>query len=352
MIKKQFPELYYFAPTIIVGKEGQYYYAMKYKDKYPFVKSSDASEVIQSCVNALPDGGKIFIRSGTYYLLSPITISSAGIVIEGEGPSTVLTQPDETNLPQFIKLQGPESSYEMFFTLRNIRLEGNYLNNTGTNGIEVPSGYSVHYVWIENCWIHAFPGTCVVQRGRVWYVRGNYITESKSENGTYYVSGADSTYEQNQIGGAGGGAVFKASTLGSSVFVGNKLFGAKDYIMHLDCPVNMVIAGNIIGGRSPIATTACIYIVCYNEAYGKRNIISSNYIYQTDGDGVRLRGSEVKDNIITTNIFYDIGAYAVREYDGTEDYNIVFGNKMINIGLSPAINLSGVNSVDEHNYVH
>ena len=61
VIRKQFPELYYFAPSIIVGKEGQYYYAMKYKDKYPFIKSSSVKEVVQSAINST-ERGIVFVK--------------------------------------------------------------------------------------------------------------------------------------------------------------------------------------------------------------------------------------------------------------------------------------------------
>jgi len=82
MIKKQFPELYYFAPSIIVGKEGQYYYAMKYKDKYPFIKSSDASRVIGEIVNKL-ERGVVFLEKGDY------VIDGKDLVLQKKGSNLV-----------------------------------------------------------------------------------------------------------------------------------------------------------------------------------------------------------------------------------------------------------------------
>jgi len=85
MIRRQFPELYYFAPSIIVGKEGQYYYAMKYRDKYPFIKSSDASEVIQSVIDHVSvNNGMVFLRSGVYEITKQINIPACKISIVGE----------------------------------------------------------------------------------------------------------------------------------------------------------------------------------------------------------------------------------------------------------------------------
>ena len=81
MIRKQFPELYYFAPTIIVGKRDSYYYAMKYGDKYPFVKSSDALTVIEEARDSLTTG-RIFLCDGTYELSDTLVIKKAEIVGE------------------------------------------------------------------------------------------------------------------------------------------------------------------------------------------------------------------------------------------------------------------------------
>jgi len=83
-------------------------------------EDDDAREVIQPCVNALPDGGKIFIRSGTYTLSSFLYLRS-NVWIVGEGKSTVL---------DFTEKEGFRSATS---ELHDVLVEGLY--------IKVPSGY-------------------------------------------------------------------------------------------------------------------------------------------------------------------------------------------------------------------
>jgi len=51
---------------------------------------ADASTVIQSAINALTNGGKIFIKAGTYTINSQINVNKTDITLFGEGRSTVI----------------------------------------------------------------------------------------------------------------------------------------------------------------------------------------------------------------------------------------------------------------------
>jgi len=56
----------------------------------------DASRVIQNAINALPEGGTIVIKSGTYILSSQLNLCS-NLVLLGEGRSTILKLKDGAN---------------------------------------------------------------------------------------------------------------------------------------------------------------------------------------------------------------------------------------------------------------
>jgi len=87
---------------------------------------TDASTVIQSAVNALPDtGGVIFIRRGAYDMTSTISSAKDGVVIEGEGYSTQLRSTKATTM---FDLSG------RFNEMRNLWVRG---DDVGTVGVRL-----------------------------------------------------------------------------------------------------------------------------------------------------------------------------------------------------------------------
>jgi len=72
------------ASYIIFEEEGKYY-AVNGKTGVIDYFGTDANTVIQSAVNSLTNGGKIFIKAGTYNISSTILIQKDNIIIIGEG---------------------------------------------------------------------------------------------------------------------------------------------------------------------------------------------------------------------------------------------------------------------------
>ena len=77
------PGVYPGAPDYTIWREGSNYFA---KNKYGEIEFSgtNASQVIQSAINALTNGGKIFIHQGVYEINTPIILKEH-ITIVGEG---------------------------------------------------------------------------------------------------------------------------------------------------------------------------------------------------------------------------------------------------------------------------
>jgi len=289
-------------------------------------ESTNYTYVLQNAIDILDDdiGGEMRHTSGVFNLIAPITIyDQKGVTISGAGKLTKITQADNMNLTRFFDLDGSG----LFFTLKNIYLDGNRVNNVNTNGVEVQSGNSASYVWIENCRIQYFPNSCIMQRGNIWNVKNSYITEAYGSQ-TIFVSGSHSIYEGNQIGGAGGtgGRAFRTSTAGYIKLIGNDIFGATDYIIYLDSAIGCEIIGNRIGGDAPTAQYDAIYMTCSSASYGKFNIISNNVIHDIDRDGIRIAGAESKSNIISDNQFRNIGNQYIIEYTAGVDNNTINGN--------------------------
>jgi len=114
--------------SYIVYREDDTYYADACFKGGTDYSGSDAATVIQSAINALTDGGKIFIKEGTYNLTSTLLIEGfrdpnyATIMIEGEGfnRATILKLISASTLNTFISLRG--SSHIHF---RNLLIDAN-----------------------------------------------------------------------------------------------------------------------------------------------------------------------------------------------------------------------------------
>jgi hypothetical protein len=98
----------------------------------------DASTVIQSAINALTSGGKIFIKAATYSVRSTIFLGFGdpdfGVVhvLEGEGPNTILKMAEGVAQPILQSKTFGVAKVNFYQQVRNIALDG---NNVATRGI-------------------------------------------------------------------------------------------------------------------------------------------------------------------------------------------------------------------------
>ena len=90
-----------------------------------------ADEVqIEAAIAALPaGGGRIVLLDGTFTLGAIIDIIKSNVVLEGQGGSTVITQPNTTNLVDLIRVGDSTSAYSNI-VIRNIKFDGNGANQT------------------------------------------------------------------------------------------------------------------------------------------------------------------------------------------------------------------------------
>jgi hypothetical protein len=103
---------------------------------------TNARVIIQSVVNALTNGGKIFIKRGEYDIDSEITIAISEISIEGEGKwATVLKAIGNNSI---FHLLGQPNSFIYRFGLKSLTLGGtNPGVNKGQYGIKIDYGHSL-----------------------------------------------------------------------------------------------------------------------------------------------------------------------------------------------------------------
>jgi len=91
---------------------------------------------IQAAINALPEGGKIFIKAGTYIIDNIIRIMKNNITIEGEGCATCLHLQDAMNAPLIVIDAVTAKKSIEGVTLCNFLVDGNRPKQTsGSHGI-------------------------------------------------------------------------------------------------------------------------------------------------------------------------------------------------------------------------
>ena len=117
------------------------------------LKGSDEATVIQQAIINAPEGGTIFIRVGTYYIGSTITIDK-GIRLCGENMhDTRLYLKSNTN-DDMIHIENTTTT-KYFQTIENLRLYGNSDHNTSGHGIYQTVGSSD--IQLRNLFITYFP---------------------------------------------------------------------------------------------------------------------------------------------------------------------------------------------------
>ena len=339
MIRKQFPELYYFAPSIIVGKRDSYYYAIKYKDKYPFVKSSDASTVVNEAIDAI-SYGKILLGVGVYELSEPIDLTGKhNIVLEGEhygvvrldgsySYGTVLYLKDGVNDDIIKKDESTADRYGI--VIRNLLLYGNRDNQTSGRG-----------VYIRNC------KETVLENLQVWNCYGWGIELRDSEvswirNCEVRECGAGINIVSTNVKAIGCdiGRTYTSHCLYIGSVKNVKLVKCNAYLSQL--------TGIYVDGGEEIDIIGCS--AWSNDQYGCRirsarnvRVIGGDYknnsqesagsyagILIEDSEYVRVMGVSAFDDQATAT-----QGYGIREY-GTSDNNViayctVYGNSTAQI---------------------
>lgn len=177
----------------------------------PGFEGNDLVIIINQCIQALrimsKDGGTIHIKAARYEnLMGHINILGDHVTIEGEGKwQTVLKIADDWDVlepyPTTAFIHCENNNH--YFTLRNIEIDGNGLNQTFINALPAPlvargfgvtiwnNGSNPFFALIDNCYIHDFTvngvtvaGTlCTVRDCKVEYNYANQITVSGASNG-------------------------------------------------------------------------------------------------------------------------------------------------------------------------
>jgi hypothetical protein len=310
---------------------------------------TDAASVIQSAINALTSGGKIFIKAGTYYFTDTIKPKS-NISLRGEGRATVFKLANGVNkdMVQFdVGVSG--------VLMENLLLDGNRANNPTSgsgivfSGASPETGFSttLRSVRIIDCPQHGIYN---------YYGVGLSLLDVRIEN-----CGGNGLRDE-----VGGDSVMDSGcSIGNCLWAGVYLSGSKRWMIS-----NSRIWGNC---RSPpsLSHQAQIYISGYQNKFvniseegtfgrfgfllsdATRNAIINSVIaingcvtYPT-GRGISMIGSSRYNRIIGNDILdYRETPYqekAVTEGD-TSDYNKILFNEVTLNTLPPVITWVGAHT--------
>jgi len=320
----------------IIFKDGDYVLAKNGRMGRIEFKDTDAATVIQSAIDALSNGGKIFIKAGTYIIRSPITVRDR-IVLCGEKASSALVLASGANC-NIINVE----SGAYYVTLENLLLDGSRTTQTGTSyGVYVPT-QDIEYVEIRGCIIQNCRSAGVYFNGHRGRCRQNifaynyndlYLLNHLDAYDNYFTNSVSDAItgdverelfighwmcEENTFAYVGGSGI-KLRCFGANI-IGNNFFRCSgDGIALVGGSSYSIIVGNIIstsGARG-------IYL-----EDGQKNIVVGNYINESKQDGIRCLSD---DTLIVANIIRNSDADDTATYDGVSipgdrSGNIIVGN--------------------------
>jgi len=141
LIKAPVPGALPLAPSYIIFRENMMTKALNCKTGLVEFSGIDAATVIQSAIDALTEGGKIFVKTGEYTLTSGLTIMQDYIALFGEGRGTVLKGALATS---FVTI-GNGATTIRGFSIRNLYIDGT--DQTAGHGIFFNGGPGVNMIF-------------------------------------------------------------------------------------------------------------------------------------------------------------------------------------------------------------
>jgi len=277
-----------------------------------FVVATDGTgdfDDIQTAIDALPaEGGKIFIKKGTYTLTSELGIGDSDIILEGEGYSTFIYR--SCGVGQNTIAATSQSR----LVIRNLRISsgshGNCIHLTTCSfcliqdcyfdtevGVRL---YGCSYITVDSCYFGTSVHTCV----ETWGGDGPAAEGIHCE----YLS------ILNNYSDSSDGYFCALHFTDNSVIRGNYVFG----ITH---------SGMKIGETGPTHFYLCV-----------RNMITNNYIYTTGTGGTAaILMNNGANNIISSNVLWAPGGYGYSQANlAACTDNLLHGNQISAITIGGA----------------
>jgi len=330
--------------SYIIYKEGNKIKAKNGQTGQIEFSDEDAATVIQQAIDALINGGKIFIKAGTYTIENAgsaygVQITNNDIMVEGEGDKTVLKAADDSNFSQGILFV---AYYRTNIAIRNLKLDGNKANQA-TYGRLIQIRRSTHVLIEKVSFVDGYKEGLVIsdnEEGRTYDITiKNCYFEGNRENGIVVSSNAEKViidsnrfYNNGEANVAYTGAILFGTPTSRFILITNNIIWN-----HQGSNVN--IAGihgrDLTGGEAIIANNQI-----YNGSsqgmlfYNCKNLnITGNVVRGNTRVGIYLEGASesiVVDNLVVGNgaMGIDVASYE----DVTSNDTKVIGNYVASNG--------------------
>ena len=132
--------------SITIFDDDSYIYAKNDSGEIVY-NSTGFSTIVQLAINALVEGGNIYINAGTYVLSNTIYLNRSYVQIHGAGTYATWIELDD-NVDETMIVIGHPAEHLMFNGLFDLSLHGNKHNQTNGNGIRI-TGYRVSDLSLE-----------------------------------------------------------------------------------------------------------------------------------------------------------------------------------------------------------
>lgn len=271
-------------------------------------------ETIQAAIDSLgTNGGWVYIKNGTYWINTGITISNPSITVSGAGESTVLYSnctgkvfyitSSNITLKDFIIQQPPPGEGGF--------LEDYYIYSTG-QGTVVDS---VEMTFMNHTGVYFSGVQARLRNCNMTFSSGTGATDSFVESrGSYAVFMNNFLYFVSIL--ATNTIAFNIQGGNSSLLIGNQAISCSKGIYIAASSSNNRVIGNLIAANGVIGI----------DVNSGNNIITGNSVWDNANTGIKI--TNATQNIISGNSIYKGAgsqAYGIVEA-GTSDYNMVNGN--------------------------
>jgi len=329
----QYPEQ---AASYIIFKEGTIIYAKSGDTGQIDFSGENASEVIQAAIDALTDGGVIFIKSGDYSITNAIDVKE-NIYIIGEGTrATVLLQAYNGTVLK--------SDFVGRIIIKNLRILGDKTTYKSGSGIDIQSFFCL----IENVEITNFYENGIRLHSDIPgnYANNGLITHCRitsCNRGVFFDTRASDNFLINNIIRNNTDAGVYLNAGGNMIYdnmISANRYGIYDVIARKTCIIRNWISNNqreaIFFNRGGLSYTNVIKHNFFDfpsqEGSGLYSVIK----------GVGASGYEFKKNIIAYNVFNEnmTNAKFLIELE-YESENIILGNIFRDSGVSGYISRVG-----------
>jgi parallel beta-helix repeat protein len=230
--------------------------------------------VIQSAINALTSGGKIFIKSGVYEIKSSLVPNNNELQIEGEGVNVAVLK---------LKFNGDLITYKTNqhgLYLKHLTLDGNKAEQTSGKCLSLSSQ---NFIWLENVEIKNSPSHGVSgYRAYSIYVIKSYIHDNGNHGVTLNQNANDIWIIYSILSSNSGHGAWITNN-GGSGYEAKRIF--------------------LIGNRANNNGLAGLYVSDNGPGRAKDVTVANNICYQNINDGILLL--RVLDAAVEGNVCFE-----------------------------------------------